>query len=45
MEVKKYKLYKDGKHLVIGVIAVAGVMATTGVSHVSADTVTPTTAS
>ncbi|MGO2909430.1 MAG: KxYKxGKxW signal peptide domain-containing protein [Leuconostoc citreum] len=41
MGVKKYKLYKDGKHLVIGAIAVAGVMATTGISHVSADTVTP----
>lgn len=39
MGVKKYKLYKDGKHLVIGVIAVAGVMATTGISHVNADTV------
>ncbi|MGR8823267.1 KxYKxGKxW signal peptide domain-containing protein [Leuconostoc citreum] len=41
MGVKKYKLYKDGKHLVIGAIAVVGVMATTGISHVSADTVTP----
>lgn len=41
MPIKKYKLYKDGKSLVIGAIAVAGVMATTGVSQVSADTVTP----
>ncbi|WP_341864547.1 KxYKxGKxW signal peptide domain-containing protein [Leuconostoc citreum] len=41
MGVKKYKLYKDGKHLVIGAIAVAGVMATTGIPHVSADTATP----
>lgn len=41
MPIKKYKLYKDGKGLVMGVIAVAGVMATTGVSQVHADTVTP----
>ncbi|MGR8861873.1 KxYKxGKxW signal peptide domain-containing protein [Leuconostoc citreum] len=41
MPSKKYKLYKDGKSLVIGAIAVAGVMATTGITHVSADTVTP----
>ncbi len=35
---KKYKLYKDGKSLVIGAIAVAGVIATTSVQSVSADT-------
>ncbi|MGR8827579.1 KxYKxGKxW signal peptide domain-containing protein [Leuconostoc citreum] len=41
MPVKRYKLYKDGKSLVIGAIAVAGVIATTSVQNVSADT-TPT---
>ncbi|MBZ6009760.1 LPXTG cell wall anchor domain-containing protein [Leuconostoc gelidum] len=40
MTEKKYKLYKDGKHLVIGAIAVAGIMTTTGVSHANADTIT-----
>ncbi|MBZ5961369.1 LPXTG cell wall anchor domain-containing protein [Leuconostoc gelidum subsp. gasicomitatum] len=40
MTEKKYKLYKDGKYLVIGAIAVAGIMATTGVSHANADTIT-----
>ncbi len=41
MPSKKYKLYKNGKSLVIGAIAVAGVVATTSVHNVSADTVTP----
>ena len=36
---KKYKLYKDGKYLVAGVVAVASVAAFSGVSSVSADTV------
>ncbi|WP_349584987.1 KxYKxGKxW signal peptide domain-containing protein [Leuconostoc citreum] len=38
MPTKKYKLYKDGKSLVIGAIAVAGIVTTTGVNNVSADT-------
>lgn len=41
MPEKKYKLYKDGKHLVIGAIAIAGIMATTSIHQVNADTVTP----
>lgn len=36
---KKYKLYKDGKYLVAGVVAVASVTTISGVSSVSADTV------
>lgn len=36
---KKYKLYKDGKYLVAGVVAAASVAAISGVSSVSADTV------
>ncbi|CCF27636.1 KxYKxGKxW signal peptide domain-containing protein [Leuconostoc citreum] len=42
MSAKRYKLYKDGKSLVIGAIAVAGVIATTSVQSVSADTTTTT---
>ncbi|MCK8605636.1 KxYKxGKxW signal peptide domain-containing protein [Leuconostoc citreum] len=38
MPSKKYKLYKDGKRLVIGAIAVTGIMAVTMVKQVSADT-------
>ncbi|WP_349584071.1 KxYKxGKxW signal peptide domain-containing protein [Leuconostoc citreum] len=37
-ENKRYKLYKDGKKLVVGAIAVAGVSATLQISSVSADT-------
>lgn len=37
---KQYKLYKDGKHLVIGAVAVVGVAMSAGVSSVSADTIT-----
>lgn len=36
---KKYKLYKDGKYLVAGVVAVASVTTISGVSSVRADTV------
>lgn len=36
---KKYKLYKDGKYLVAGVVAVASVTTISVVSSVSADTV------
>ncbi|MGR8808819.1 KxYKxGKxW signal peptide domain-containing protein [Leuconostoc citreum] len=40
MSTKKYKLYKDGKSLVIGLVTVAGIVAINGVSQVSADTTT-----
>lgn len=41
---KKFKLYKDGKFLVAGVIVATGMATTTAISHVNADTVSGDTA-
>ena len=41
---RKYKLYKNGKFLVAGVVVATGMATTTAISHVNADTVSGDTA-